>query len=258
MTGVPLERPADDARATRDGSGAGPGAASAPGRGRRVLRRLAQGLALAAVVSVPWWGRAGLRRLDFFRVRAVEVSGVRYLEPAEIVRRLGVDTLRSIWDELAPLERRVLEHPGVRAAEVERGLPGTLRVRVEERLPVAFVPAPAGLRVVDEGGRVLPIDPSRRPVDVPIAPAADTAVLRLLGELRDGAPAFYRQVSEVRRVGRDEIVFRLPDAAVRTRPTVEVRRLADIRFVEADLARRRLRAAELDLRFRDQVIARLP
>jgi cell division protein FtsQ len=252
MTGVPLERPASDAPASGDGT------PPARGRGRRRLRRLGQGLALAVVLGVPWWGRAGLRRLDFFRVRAVEVTGTRYLEPAEIVRRLGVDTLRSIWDELAPLERRVLEHPGVRAATVERGLPGTLRVRVEERLPVAFVPAPTGLRVVDDGGRVLPIDPSRRQVDVPIAPAADTAVLRLLGELREGAPAFYRQVSEVRRAGRDEIVFRLPGASVRARPTVEARRLADIRFVEADLARRRLRAAELDLRFRDQVIARLP
>jgi cell division protein FtsQ len=62
----------------------------------------------------------------------------------------------------------------------------------------------------------------------------------------------------VRRAGREEVVFRLPGVAVRARPTVEVHRLADIRFVEADLARRNLRAAELDLRFRDQVIARLP
>jgi cell division protein FtsQ len=250
MTGVPLERPA--------GGGAAAEERAAPGRGRKLLRRLAQALALAVVLSVPWWGRAGLRRLDYFRVRAVEVSGVRYLEPSEIVRRLGVDTLRSIWDELAPLERRVLEHPGVRAAHVERGLPGTLRVIVEEREPVAFVPAPAGLRVVDEGGRVLPIDPSRRRVDLPIAPNADTAVLRLLGALREGEPAFYRRVSEVRRAGREEIVFRLPATTVRARPTVEAWRLSDIRFVEADLARRELQAAELDLRFRDQVIVRLP
>ena len=250
MTGVPLERPADEGAAAATPSGAG--------RGRRRLRRLAQALALLAVVSVPWWGRAGLRRLDYFRVRAVEVSGARYLEPAEIVRALDVDTLRSIWDELAPLERRVLGHPGVRAASVERGLPGTLRVHVEERRPVAFVPAPAGMRVMDDEGRELPIDPTRRPVDVPVAPDADTATLRLLGELRDRAPAFYQQVSEVRRGGRDEVLFRLPELVVRARSTVEAGRLADIRFVAADLAGRNLRAAELDLRFRDQVIARLP
>ena len=34
--------------------------------------------------------------------------------------------------------------------------------------------------------------------------------------------------------------------------------VSDIEPVERDLARRQLRAAELDLRYRDQVIARLP
>ena len=40
--------------------------------------------------------------------------------------------------------------------------------------------------------------------------------------------------------------------------TVTLARLGDIEPVERDLARRQLRAAELDLRYRDQVIARLP
>jgi cell division protein FtsQ len=39
---------------------------------------------------------------------------------------------------------------------------------------------------------------------------------------------------------------------------VTVQRLADILPVERDLATRQLRASELDLRYREQVIARLP
>jgi cell division protein FtsQ len=65
-------------------------------------------------------------------------------------------------------------------------------------------------------------------------------------------------VSEVRRVGRDELLFRLFTTTVRARPTVSARRLAEISLVESDLARRQLHAAELDLRFSDQVIARFP
>jgi cell division protein FtsQ len=187
----------------------------------------------------------------------VEVTGTRYLEPSVIVQGLGVDTLRSIWDELAPLEERVAKHPQVRTVRIARRLPGTLRVHVEEHLPVAFVSGPAGLRVIDAAGRMLPIDPSRRRVDLPILSHADSALLRLLGELRDREPALYKRVSEVRRVGPDEVVFRLFTTAVRARPTVTAARLAEISFVEADLARRQLRAAELDLRFTDQVIARL-
>jgi cell division protein FtsQ len=38
---------------------------------------------------------------------------------------------------------------------------------------------------------------------------------------------------------------------------VSVERLSDILPVEADLARRQARAVELDLRYRDQVIARV-
>jgi hypothetical protein len=39
---------------------------------------------------------------------------------------------------------------------------------------------------------------------------------------------------------------------------VTVQRLADILPVERDLANKQLRAAELDLRYREQVIVRLP
>jgi cell division protein FtsQ len=44
---------------------------------------------------------------------------------------------------------------------------------------------------------------------------------------------------------------------VRLSPDVTVGRLADLLPVEDELARRRVRVAEIDLRFRDQVIARL-
>jgi cell division protein FtsQ len=229
-----------------------------PPRPRRWGRRLAWGLALALVGTVPWWGRTLLRRLDFFHVRTVEVLGTRYLDPADVVRELAVDTLQSVWDPLAPLEARVALLPQVREVRVQRRLPGTLVVRLEEREPVAFVAAPTGLRAHDAEGRALPIDPSRTRIDLPILAEPDTGLLRLLDEVRVAEPAFYRRVSELRRVGPDEIVFRLFTTSVRARPTVSASRLADIHPVEADLARRRVRAAELDLRFRDQVIARLP
>jgi cell division protein FtsQ len=258
MTALPLEPTASDAAPTGQRAPRGAADDRRPTGGRRLLRRAGQALALGLVLTAPWWGRAALRRLDYFRVRAVQVHGARYLDAADVVERLGVDTTRSIWDELAPLERRVAEHPQVRAARIERGLPGTLRVHVDERLPVAFVPEAAGLRVVAADGRSLPIDASRQAVDLPIVSHADTAVLRFVAELRDIEPALYRQVSEVRRAGPDDVVLRLVAGTVRVRPSAGARRLAEIRHVEADLARRAVRAAELDLRFRDQVIARLP
>jgi len=53
-------------------------------------------------------------------------------------------------------------------------------------------------------------------------------------------------------------VFELATLPVRTRLDVSLNRLAEIDPVLTDLARRQVRVAELDLRYRDQVIARFP
>ena len=254
MTRAPVDEPEHPA--------GGEAAGSAPvarrvGRGARWRRRLAWGLALLVLLAVPWWGRAALQRLDFFHVRAVDVQGTRFLDPAVVVRQLHVDTLHSIWDELEPLERRLRELPQVQDVTVRRRLPGTLLVEVEEHEPVAFVTTGTGLEVRDADGRVLPIDPSRVPVDLPVITSPDSAVLQLLGDLRERAPALYRRVSHVSRSDAGELRLRLFSTTVRASSDVTARRLSDILLVEAELARRRQRAAELDLRFRDQVIARL-
>ena len=245
-----------DRSGRRSGSGELDGDARR-GRIRRWTFRALGGLALVGIVAVPWWGRAVLQRLSFFHVRAIQVEGARYLDPALVVQRLEVDTLHSVWEELAPIERRVRELALVEDVAIQRELPGTLIVHLTERTPVAYVSTDSGLQAHDAMGTALPVDPLRTPLDVPVVVTPDTAVLRLLGELRVADPGLYRRLSDVRRVG-DELHFSLFSIMVRTRADVNARRLADIIPVEADLARRDQRAAELDLRFRDQVIARLP
>jgi cell division septal protein FtsQ len=141
--------------------------------------------------------------------------------------------------------------------DVDRKLPGTLVVYVTERVPVALVPASGGLRVYDARGVALPIDPTRVEVNVPIMAQRDTALLRLLGAVRAGMPALYARVSEVKRTGRDELVLRLKTGNIRVMQDVTLDRLAEIDPVEEDLARRNIQVTEIDLRFRDQVIARL-
>jgi cell division protein FtsQ len=258
--------------AAEDGQGGAVAVGAPRRRWWRWWRLALAALVAGALAASPWWGRRALASLAFFRVRKVEVEGVRYLAPAEVVARLAVDTSASVWDDVAPLERRLAGHPQVASVEVSRKLPATLVVRVRENLPVALVPGPGGtLRVVDAAGRILPIDPSRAGVDVPIvgqreAPR-DTALLRLLGDVRDADPGFYARISEARRVGKGELLLQLmapaagvaPSGAmpVRAESDVTVGRLTEIYPVEDDLARRGLRAAELDLRYRDQVIARL-
>jgi cell division protein FtsQ len=233
----------------------------------RLVRRAGAGLAVLVVIASPWWGRAALRQLDFFRVRRVEIDGARYVSPDEIVSRLRIDTTQSLFDDVGPLEKRVRQHPSVRDVRIERKLPGTLVVRITENPPVAFVQAASGLVAVDATGRSLPVDPATADVDLPVLAVRDTLALRVLGEVRESLPALFARIGEVRRFPRGAsfyLLFRLTESP--TNPAHDVLamgditadRLSDIVPVEQDLARRNLRAVELDLRFRDQVIARLP
>jgi cell division protein FtsQ len=225
--------------------------------GRRWRRVALLATALAVVATVPWWGPRVLAEMAFFRLRRVQVVGARYVRADSIVALLGVDTTRSLWDDTDELANRVRTHPQVSDVEMARRVPGTLVVTITERVPVAFVPSARGLEPLDAGGRALPIDPSRINIDLPVLARRDTAVLRLLGELRERAPQLYERVSAARRVGRGEILLEIGSVSVRAMDDVSVDRLADILPVEADLARRQARATELDLRYRDQVIARV-
>jgi len=239
--------------------GVAPAAASPGGRFAR-WRVAAAATLVVVLLAAPVWGPRVLGALDFFRVRKIEVLGLRYTPPAEVLARLHVDTSWSVWTPLDPLAARVATHPQVESAVVTRRLPGTLVVEVTERRPVALVPAGAALRAVDERGVILPLDPSRTPVDAPIvtAPPRETSVYRLLAAMQRDAPRLYARLSAIRFAGGGELLLQLADLPVRTMTTVTLARLGDIEPVERDLARRRLHAAELDLRYRDQVIARLP
>lgn len=220
-------------------------------------RRIAAVAILISITS-PLWARPLLSRMEFFRVRRIEVRNARFTPPEEIRKRLGIDTTFSIWNDMEPLKRRVAEHKQVSQVRISRRFPSTLVVTVEEHQPVALVPGRNGLQAFDATGRALPLDPSRTPVDVPVLQRADTTVLRFLAQLQAMDRGLFARVNEVRRVSRDEVLLDLVNFSVRVRPDIGIERLAQISSVESDLATRHARPRELDFRFRDQVIARFP
>lgn len=226
---------------------------------------IAAAAGVVVVGSSPWWGILAMRHMAFFRVHRVEIFGARYLAPSDILARLNVDTTASIWDPMSPLVSRIQTHPEVAKATIRRKLPGTLVVEIVERVPVALVSAPGGFRAYDDRGTALPVDPTRVPIDAPVLLDRDVPLLKLLGAMRLQMPAMYQRVSGARRPGHGEIDLDLksPVAAsqtetIRAADDLTLRRLADIEPVEQDLAKKQLRASEIDLRYRDQVIARLP
>jgi len=237
-----------------DGEATGADAGWSSGRVRLALA----GVAVILLLGAPFWGPLVLRQLSFFRVRKVEIIGARYVPVSDIMDRLHVDTTASVWDPTGPLVSRLASHPQLHTVTVRRKLPGTLVVEVQENPPIALVATSDGLRAYDARGTLLPIDLARTPIDAPVLPRRDIELLHLLNVLRNEAPALYDRLSEIRITAPDEVVFQMGGTPVRAMRDVSPARLAEITPVEDDLARRGLRAAEIDLRYRDQVIARLP
>ena len=231
---------------------------SQPSRFRVYLRRALIAIGALAVAVTPFAIREGARHMAFFRARKVEIEGTRYIAPDEIVSRMKVGTTASIWDDAAVWERRIGTHPQVRGVRISRRLPGTLVVQITEVPPVALVPTGAGLTPYDATGRALPIDPTTVDLDLPVVPTRDVEALRLLGDVRKDTPQLFARISDVRRLPRGELALQIDSLNVLGDRDLTAARLSDILPVERDLARRGRRAVELDLRYRDQVIARLP
>ncbi len=231
---------------------------------RRHLIRAA-GVAVAAIMLVLGAPRL-LGTLDFFHVQTVQLEGARFLTPSVVIAALGADTTASVFDDPARFAAKVENIPLVAHARVRRRLPGTLVVTIVERIPVALVATRDGFRGVDSVGTRLPIDPALAAFDAPVVlppagprdSAADRRLFNLLGAIRARDPALFDAIEEARRVGPREWQLRTTRQLVRVTPEVTLARLADIFPVEQDLATRRIRAAELDLRYRNHVIARLP
>lgn len=182
--------------------------------GRRRLRVLVVGASLSAVAVAG----AGAVRSPLLDVDRVVVQGGTHLEPVDIARAAGVPLGQPMIEvDTANAARSVAALAWVADVEVRRDWPGTVRIRVTERVPIAVssvdsggwalidrlgtvldhaVEPPPGLVVLEGVGGLAPpgstvsgadgllttaaaIPPALRPVVVAVAPAADGVELRL-------------------------------------------------------------------------------
>jgi POTRA domain, FtsQ-type len=196
-----------------------------------------------------------LRGTEFFRVRRIEVRGLRNLRAEEVARLLPVPARMSLFDDLAPIQRAADSIPGLERVSVGRKLPGTLVVSVEEAPVVALVMRRGRLQLVSEDGAVLPFDPTVAAPDLPVVREADSLVTRLLGRIRDADATFFAGVTSGWRSG-DDVVLAVDGQRYWFRPDASAEVIRAVRAVAQDLANKKRRWAELDARFAGQVVVR--
>ena len=213
--------------------------------------------AVAAVSAAAWFGAPKvLNRMEFFRIRRIEVSGAVHHTPRGIVDALLLGRRSSVFDDLDAMERRIARLPAIETAEVGRRLPGTLVVSVVETEPIALAPQRNGTLVpIGLSGRVLPYDPAAAAPDLPIASSADSLLARVLGVVRDADPALFARLAAGARVQND-VVLELDGRRLWFTAGATVDDVRAVAAVADDLARRGRTWRELDGRFAGQVVVR--
>lgn len=132
--------------------------------GTHGLRVWGPRVALAAVgLAIPYAIYVGYFHVisgPTFLLKTIEVSGVERLSEEDVLEASGVSANMNIFDvEILQVEESVEAMPWVKEALVERELPDTLRVRIDEWSP-EMVLVDSGYQLVGDNGKVFKtIDP---------------------------------------------------------------------------------------------------
>lgn len=237
-----------------------------PQRKRRFSRRRARKAALVlSFLLLLALGVYSILRSGLFAVREIAVTGAAQLS-ADTVRNLsGIRTGQSIWDiNLMQIEARLRRNPWVKEVTVRRELPGSVRIDIRERRPMALFAYQTAYVEIDEAGVALDISPSLINRELPLI-TGPTAARVVLGEqvaapgLLDGiravlplSPEIVRQISEV-NVGPERTLTMVLLSGVRVYlgqadDTLE-RRVALLPGILDDIARRGAAVDYIDLRY---------
>ena len=225
---------------------------------------------------VLWWGGAVvavmglwtaapvvLRRLAFFRVRQVELVGIRFLDPDTVLAVLRLSPRASVFDDTHVLADRVRGLAGVADARVARRPPAALKVIVREVEPVALVAGARGaLLVVDADGRSLPFDPAQAAggggagLDLPIVQSADNGAVGVLARIQAFDPALFHDIDAARRFAGRDVLLEFGSHRVLLTRDAGPEVMQAVVLVARDLAAKARPYAELDARYGGQVVVR--
>ena len=220
---------------------------------RRIVFLIASGAAIGTALLV---APLLLRRMEFFRVRQVELLGVRYLSPDVVLEALALKPAQNLFDDTEVLEQRIGRVGGVTRARVERRLPGLLRVVVTERVPIAMAPGPEGFVVLDARATPLPYDPTENGLDLPLVARADTQLVGALEVVRFVDPALYNEVEWVGLDERGGIGLSIGDRKILFNDVPSPDLVEAMRAVRQHLAGSQREYGELDARFGGWIVVR--
>ena len=225
---------------------------------RGAARRVLLWAGVVMLVMVVWMtAPLMLRRLAFFRVRQVELVGIRYLDADHVLTALQLSPRQSVFDDTDVLAARLRRMDGIADASVTRRPPGVLKVIVREVEPVALAMSDRGaLAPVDADGRTLPFDLSS--LDLPVvAGGADSGLFGVLARVQAFDPALYQSIDAARQTdAQHDVLLELGSHRVLLARDAGPEVIEAVALVARDLAAKSRAYVELDARYGGQVVVR--
>jgi cell division septal protein FtsQ len=232
---------------------------------RCLLALVAAGAASVGAERALAWAKAH----PYFTLREIDVEAHGRVDPKTLVAWAGLIPGMSIWSvHRADAERRLLAHPRISAASLERTLPNQVRLRVEERRPVAILLAGSPLLVSGDGAVFPALDGEATgglPYVTGVAPTGGaysdggkrlSAVARLVALWQ--AHADWPAISEIRPDGEDLVVFATGSPlAVRFASEAQAEDFARLSSVLALWHGREGQVAAIDLSLPGQAVLKL-
>jgi cell division septal protein FtsQ len=161
----------------------------------------------------------------YFEVRHVGVGGVDYLMEREVLLIADIPEKSNIFFvPTKEIERRLVATPRIRKARVDRIIPDTLRIHLEERSTVAYLPYGGYFIDIDEYGSAVAVSEAITDPDVPLLLGVIPTYVAVGERVKPEAPiavgaaiaaALVRQkipnLSEVDVTSMEDVVIRTSD-----------------------------------------------
>ncbi|UCG85986.1 MAG: FtsQ-type POTRA domain-containing protein [Gemmatimonadota bacterium] len=197
-----------------------------------------------------------LRHVAFFRVRQVELVGVRYHSPQQIIDALGLARDQSLFASVRKGEGSLSDLPGVIDVKIERKVPGTLKIEVLELQPIAFLATPSGLTVLDADANQMGYDPAAGGFDLPFVEQRDSVLLHALAQVQLVDPGLFDQVDAASLRSDGTVVLELGQKRIMLHGVPDAIQIETLGAVRNHMAETGRDYQQLDARFEAQIVVR--
>lgn len=138
------------------------------------MQTIAVVVAIAGAIAVGRLVRNYLHTSESFAITAIHVEGNERIDEASLIETAGVQVGENVFEDPPhEVEQRLADHPWIASARVERRLPGTFTIEVEERHPAACLMLDDELYLVGDDATLFKSHQLGDPIDLPVVTGVD-------------------------------------------------------------------------------------